>query len=256
MLASVIGPEPAGHLLNKLCQDWSSGLLTTADYLARAEGLARFLAGMGEPGEVRRLAALLDLKAREIRAAHGPEADAVAAEAESITLLDQLCDAGDDEAQTLLDAVASASSVAACERARDGRKIKAPPSVTTVRTAPPAPITFTKPAAPVDPLGLAVHLLPALFPALVPAPAPAPEYDWDGELMEFAASAITAHYDLDHETVWNAMLDLDLAHEQATGTAYFADHLKEPNGWTVLGNAIAAKLRLPPTETGLVPTVH
>ena len=119
--------------------------ITCDDYFDRAIPWARRAVTSGDPADIRRLAVLLDLKARMIRDRGGAALAFVPIEAESYRLLDDLCDRGDQEAFELLSFAEPTATILALqiaghmrrgERAAANRQPAAPPVLILPDIAP------------------------------------------------------------------------------------------------------------------------
>lgn len=105
--ALVLAGDPLAQraLVGVLTAAHVNGEIGGAEYIGRAEGIARSAAGSGEQFDVFALAALLELKGYLLAAEHRV-GEAVAAQAEALSLLDRLADEGNEPALSLLTQIA------------------------------------------------------------------------------------------------------------------------------------------------------
>lgn len=124
-------------MLDALAYEWEQCRLSALEYATHGEPIARQAAASGHPGDIKRLAHVLSLKATGLREV-GRHADALDPDAEALALLDELADNGDNGAMQMLQAFSGFSSVGALMLAATVRDCERPEA--TPRLEPEVPL--------------------------------------------------------------------------------------------------------------------
>lgn len=125
-------------LLNALGAGLVAGYYQPAEFVERAEVLARMAAATGDQTERRRLAVLLDFKAHELRRVGSANAS-IAAHIECVITLSRLADEGDEGSLSILTSLTPSIDPTALAVASMGMKAVDPLQRPT-KASPPAPI--------------------------------------------------------------------------------------------------------------------